>query len=57
MTPGVQLTVGWDRGDGAIGLEVSGFLMEQAANSQHLTADPNSLALTARPKRCVEAPA
>jgi hypothetical protein len=41
LTPGVQLTLGWDRGDGAIGLEVGGFLMEQAANSQHFAADPN----------------
>lgn len=39
-TPGLQLTAGWSRGDGAIGLEVSGFLMEQAANSQHFAADP-----------------
>jgi hypothetical protein len=41
MTPGIQVTAGWDRGDGAIGLEVSGFIMEQAANSQHFAADPN----------------
>jgi hypothetical protein len=41
ITPGVQLTVGWDRGDGAIGLEVSGFLMEEAANGQRFAADAN----------------
>jgi hypothetical protein len=41
MTPGVQVTLGWDRGDGAIGFEVSGFLMEQAANRQDFTAGPN----------------
>src|SRR5262245_18410492 len=41
MSPGVQVTVGWDRAHGAIGLEVSGFIMEQAANSQHFAADPN----------------
>jgi hypothetical protein len=41
MTPGLQLTVGWDRGDRAIGLEASGFLMEQAANGQHFVADAN----------------
>jgi hypothetical protein len=41
LTPGMQATVGWDRGDGAIGLEVSGFFMAQASNSQHFTAAPN----------------
>ncbi|MBX9584186.1 MAG: BBP7 family outer membrane beta-barrel protein [Gemmataceae bacterium] len=38
MTPGVQLTAGWDRGDGAVGLVASGFIMEQATNSQQFTA-------------------
>jgi hypothetical protein len=41
VTPGMQLTVGWDRGDRALGLLVSGFLMEQAANGQHFVADAN----------------
>lgn len=41
MTPGMRVTVGWGRGPGAIGLEVSGFLMEQASNSQHFQADPS----------------
>jgi hypothetical protein len=41
LTPGAQVTLGWNRGDGAIGLEVSGFLMEQAANSQSFAANPN----------------
>lgn len=41
MTPGVQLTAGWDRGDRALGLEVSGFIMEQAANGQHFVAAAN----------------
>jgi hypothetical protein len=41
MTPGVQFTVGWDRGDRALRLEVSGFLMEQAANGQRFVADAN----------------
>jgi hypothetical protein len=40
-TPGAQVTLGWDRGDGAVGLKISGFLMEQAANGQHFTAFPN----------------
>lgn len=41
MTPGIQLTLGWDRGDGAVGWEVAGFLMERASNSQHFSADAN----------------
>lgn len=41
MTPGFQVNLGWDRGDGAFGVEVSGFLMEQAANSQRFDADAN----------------
>lgn len=49
MTPGAQVTFGWDRGDGAIGLEVSGFLIEQAANSQHFTAEPNGVPNTYLP--------
>jgi hypothetical protein len=40
-TPGVQVTVGWDRGDRAIGLQVSGFILEQAASGQHYAADPS----------------
>jgi hypothetical protein len=40
-TPGGQLTVGWDRGDGAIGLEISGFLMAQASNRQRFAAEIN----------------
>lgn len=49
MTPGVQFTVGLDRGDGAIGLAVSGFVMEQAANSQQFTANPNGFPNTYLP--------
>jgi hypothetical protein len=41
MTPGVQFTLGWDRGEHAVGVEVSGFVMEQAANGQHFAADAN----------------
>jgi hypothetical protein len=41
LTPGLELTAGWDRGDGALGLEVRGFLMERAANGQQFTADPS----------------
>jgi hypothetical protein len=41
MSSGVQLTVGWDRGNRAVGVEVSGFLMEQAANGQFFTANAN----------------
>jgi hypothetical protein len=41
MTPGMEFTGGWDRGDGALGVEVSGFLMQRAANSQHFAADPS----------------
>jgi hypothetical protein len=41
MTPGVQVTLGWNRNDGGIGWEFSGFIMEQAANSQHFAADAN----------------
>src|SRR5262245_44443748 len=49
MTPGVQATLGWDRGDGAVGLQVSGFIMEQAANSQRFTAAPGGFPNTYLP--------
>src|SRR5262249_32940683 len=41
MTPGGQIKIGWNRGDGSLGFFVSGFLMEQAANSQHFTTNAN----------------
>jgi hypothetical protein len=41
MTPGVQLTTGWDRGDGALGFMVSGFKMAQASSSQRFLANPD----------------
>jgi hypothetical protein len=41
LTPGGRLTFGWDRGDGAVGLTVSGFRMTQATNSQHFTSMAN----------------
>jgi hypothetical protein len=39
LTPGGRLTVGWDRGDGHLGLEVSGFVLAQAENHQQFAAD------------------
>lgn len=51
LTPGAQVTLGWERGDGLFGLEVSGFRMEQAANSQHFTADANGFPYTYLPYR------
>lgn len=41
MTPGLQLTLGWDRGDGAVGVKFSGFVMEQSVNSQRFVATPD----------------
>lgn len=41
MTPGVQLKAGWTPADRGFALEVSGFIMEQVANSQHFSADAN----------------
>jgi hypothetical protein len=49
MTPGVQFTVGWNRGDGSIGVEASGFIMERASNSQSFTADVNGFPNTYLP--------
>lgn len=41
MTPGFQLLLGWDRGDGRLGLEVSGFLLERAKAGQEFIANPD----------------
>ena len=41
MTPGVQFTLGWDRGDRAVGVEVTGLIMSQAANGQRFASDAN----------------
>lgn len=49
MTPGVQFTLGWNRGDGTIGFEASGFIMERASNSQQFTADANGFPNTYLP--------
>ncbi len=49
MTPGLQLTVGWDRSDGAVGWKARGFIMEQAANSQRFAADANGFPNTYLP--------
>jgi hypothetical protein len=40
-TPGVQFKVGWLRDDGALGVEVGGFLMDTASASQGFVATPN----------------
>ncbi len=49
MTPGAQVTLGWDRGDGAVGVKVSGFIMERATNSQQFNANPNGSPFTYLP--------
>lgn len=41
MTPGAQFTLGWDRGEGAVGLAVTGFFTGRAENSQHFAATPD----------------
>jgi hypothetical protein len=46
LTPGVALTLGWERGDGAFGIRVSGFVMEEAAASQGFRAGPNGAPAT-----------
>lgn len=40
-TPGGQLTLGWVRADGALGVEVTGFIMDTASAGQGFTAAPN----------------
>jgi hypothetical protein len=40
-TSGLRATVGWLRGDGVLGLEVSGLLMDSASDSETFTARPN----------------
>jgi len=40
-TSGGETKVGWLRGDGAFGVEVSGFLMDTASNGQFFAASPN----------------
>lgn len=49
MTSGVEAVVGWERGDRSFGLEVRGFLMEQAAASQHFAAGPDGSPATYLP--------
>ena len=39
MTPGVQQTFGWNGGPGEIGWQASGFVMQEASNSQHFSTD------------------
>lgn len=49
MTPGLQLTLGWERGDGAIGFEASAFVIEEASNRQFFAADANGAPITYLP--------
>lgn len=49
MTPGAQFTVGWDRGDGAVGLAVTGFFTGRAENSQQFAATPGGFPYTYLP--------
>jgi hypothetical protein len=49
MTPGLQVTLGCDPPNGVIGWRISGFIIEQAANGQHFTADPDGFPNTYLP--------